>query len=323
MHILVTGGAGYIGSHTVDVLLEKGFKVTVLDNLTTGFREAVPAEAELVVGDVRDHELLIRIFSQNKFSAVVHFAAKLIVPESIEQPLEYYENNIGGVLSLINACRIAKVDKIVFSSTAAVYGEAFDNVDEAAPLRPMNPYGKSKLMAEEILKDAENAYGLRCARLRYFNVAGAKAGGGNGQRTKDATHLLKVVSEAASGKRGEVNIYGEDYPTADGTCVRDYIHVDDLAELHVLALEYLLKGGKGDVFNCGYGKGYSVKEVIGTMQKISGLNFKVTGEGRREGDAVQLVANSEKIKKTFGWQPKFNDLNFICKSAYDWERSFS
>lgn len=322
MKVLITGGAGYIGSHTAQKFLDAGYDVVIFDNLTTGFRQAVPAKASFVQGDVRNQEHLTQVIRDHKIESVVHFAAKLIVPESIEKPLDYYENNTAGVMSLARACIATNVDKVVFSSTAAVYGDA--NVEglvtEESVTRPLNPYGTSKLMSEQILRDCEGPHRLRSVCLRYFNVAGAALDGSNGQRTKNATHLIKVASEAACGARESVGIFGTDYPTPDGTGVRDYIHVEDLADLHVLAIRYLEKGLTSEIFNCGYGHGFSVRQVIDQVKNVSGVNFKVTEQKRREGDAAQLVADSSKVRKAFGWEPKRADLNLICRTAYEWEK---
>ena len=322
MKVLVTGGAGYIGSHTAHALLKAGHEVVIYDNLTTGFREAIPSACEFVLGDVRDVFLLESVLQKFKIEAVIHFAAKLIVPESIEKPLEYYENNTVGVMSLTEACVKQGVLKIIFSSTAAVYGNSMTSglVSEESLVAPLNPYGSSKLMSEQILRDCEAPYGLRSVCLRYFNVAGASVAGNNGQRTKDATHLIKVACEAACGKRNQVGVFGTDYPTVDGTGVRDYIHVDDLADLHVLALNYLKNGGKTEIFNCGYGHGFSVKQVLAAVKKASGVDFKVEEKPRRAGDAARLVANAEKVRKAFSWIPKYDDLDLICHTAYKWEK---
>lgn len=323
MKVLVTGGAGYIGSHTVQALLNANHQVVVFDNLSTGFKSAIPAGVEFVPGDVCNQQQLLEAMLQFKVEAVIHFAAKLIVPESIEKPIEYYQNNTAGVLSLAQACVTAKIDKVVFSSTAAVYGDvaSSDIISEDSATAPLNPYGWSKLMSEQILRDCEKPFGLRSVCLRYFNVAGASVDGKNGQSTKNATHLIKVASEAACEKRAAVSIFGTDYLTPDGTGVRDYIHVEDLADLHVLALDYLSNGGKSEFFNCGYGHGFSVREVIDMVRKVSGKEFRVKEEPRRAGDAAQLVANSAKVKKAFNWQPKRNDLELICRTAYEWEKS--
>lgn len=323
MKVLVTGGAGYIGSHTVPKLLDSGYEVVVLDNLSTGFLGAISTKVDFVEGDVRDKRLLVEVIKKHQVASVIHFAAKLVVPESIEKPLEYYENNTAGVISLAQACIETGVKKVVFSSTAAVYG---DNgvkglISEQAKTSPLNPYGMSKLMSESILKDCEKPHGLRSVSLRYFNVAGAAVNRKNGQRTKNATHLIKVASQAACGLRDYVGIFGTDFDTPDGTGVRDYIHVDDLAELHVLALKYLSEGGATEVFNCGYGRGFSVREVIEAVKAISQVDFKVLEQSRRSGDAAQLVADSTKVRRAFSWSPKFDSLELICKTAYDWEKS--
>lgn len=322
MKVLVTGGAGYIGSHTAQKLIEAGFEVAVLDDLSTGFKEAIPAKAQFIQGDVTNLEFVTNVLKSQKIEAVIHFAAKLIVPESVEKPLLYYKNNTSGVMTMVEAMKSAGVRKIVFSSTAAVYGDASTDglVNEETPTAPLNPYGHSKLMSEQILKDADPAYGISSVRLRYFNVAGASLDGKNGQRTANATHLIKVSSEAACGKRAQVGVFGTDYPTSDGTGVRDYIHVEDLADLHVLALKYLNDGGASDVFNCGYGEGFSVKQVIETIKKVSSVDFKVVEEPRRAGDAATLVADSRKVRKTFQWSPQRNNLELICKSAFEWEK---
>ncbi len=322
MRVLVTGGAGYIGSHTAEKLIKAGFEVCVFDNLSTGFYEAIPQGVDFVDGDVRDRVFLSKIMQERSIQAVVHFAAKLNVAESLKQPFEYYDNNTHGVLSLTRACVENKIDKVVFSSTAAVYGDSTQvgSIIEDAPKLPLNPYGHSKLFSEQILRDAELAYGLRSVRFRYFNVAGASADGKNGQRTADAYHLIHLASLAAVGKRSQLSIFGTDYPTPDGTCVRDYIHVEDLADIHVLGVQSLFAGGASDVFNCGYGHGYSVKEVITAMKKTSGVDFSVVETHRRAGDPASLVANSSKLKQKLNWKPQRDDLELICRSAYEWEK---
>lgn len=324
--ILVTGGAGYIGSHTSKKLLDAGYEVFVLDNLSTGFEAAIPSGCQFIRGDVLDTPLLIGVLKEYQISAVVHFAAKLIVPESVTDPIKYYYNNTFGVMSLASACQEAGVKNVVFSSTAAVYGNiaAQGLITELAPIAPLNPYGYSKWMSEQILRDCDLAFGLKSICLRYFNVAGASEAGINGQRTKEATHLIKVASEAACGLRSEVKVFGNDYQTVDGTGVRDYIHVDDLADIHVLALKELLenKGLVSEVYNCGYGQGYSVLQVLEALKAVSGVDFKVTYAPRRAGDAGQLVADVSKLKKKLGWQPRLNDLNKICASAYNWEKVY-
>lgn len=322
MKLLVTGGAGYIGSHTTKKLLEAGHQVVVFDNLSTGFEVAIPKGASFVKGDVRSLESLTNVLREHKIEAVIHFAAKLIVPESIQKPLEYYENNTQGVINLAQACLATGVNKVVFSSTAAVYGNVAgsDLITEATLAAPINPYGMSKLMSESVLRDCELPFGLRSVCLRYFNVAGAAEDGLNGQRTKDATHLIKVATEAACGKRKSMSIFGTDYATPDGTGVRDYIHIEDLADLHVLALNYLAQGGSSQILNCGYGKGFSVRQVIDTIKKVSGSDFKVEEIGRRAGDPGSVVADPSKAKKLFSWEPKRNSLELICRLAYNWEK---
>ncbi len=321
MNVLVTGGAGYIGSHTVRKLIEAGYTPIVYDNLSTGFRDSLPPSVLLITGDIRDRDLLVRTMKEKKVEAVIHFAAKLIVPESVEMPLEYYENNVFGTLKTLEACAQAGVDKFIFSSTAAVYGNpAKVPVTETSQTGPLNPYGASKLMSEKIIEDFGKTCPFSYVILRYFNVAGAAVEGGNGQRTKDATHLVKVAVEAACGKRAQIEIFGTDYPTADGTGVRDYIHVDDLAVAHVKALEHLKKGGASEIFNVGYGHGYSVRDVLNTVEKVCGKSLNIKESPRRVGDAAAIVADSAKIQTVLGWKPQYNDLELICKTAYEWEK---
>ncbi len=323
MKVLVTGGAGYIGSHTVQVLKSNGHDVVVVDNLSTGFRNSVPDDVVFEQGDVRDFDFMVQSLRKYNIEAVIHFAAKLIVPESIAYPLEYYENNTNGVITLTRACREANVKSIVFSSTAAVYGDANSEiqfVDENSKVSPLNPYGWSKFMSEQIIRDCEKAFGLKSVCLRYFNVAGAAENGSNGQKTQNATHLIKVASQVACGKKDGLSIFGTDYPTPDGTGVRDYIHVEDLADLHLLALQYLASNNPSDIFNCGYGRGYSVKEVIRAVEKISHKKIHVTNQDRRNGDAASLIANSQKIRERFQWTPRRDSLELICQTAYNWEK---
>lgn len=321
MTILVTGGAGYIGSHVVKALGEQGETLIVLDNLSTGFREAV-IFGELVEGDLADTELLERLFEKYKFEAVFHFAGSIVVSESVRDPLKYYRNNTLNSLNLIEACVKHKTKSFIFSSTAAVYGHPEGGVcSEKTSTNPINPYGHSKFKTETMLLDAANASDLKFVALRYFNVAGADSSGTIGQSFPDATHLIKVACEVALGKREELNVYGTNYPTPDGTCIRDYIHIRDLTAAHIQALKYLRAHGKPGVFNCGYGHGVSVLEVIERVKEITGKNFKVAMTERREGDPAMLIANSDLIRKEMGWVPEFDDLDLMIQSAYDWEKN--
>ncbi len=321
MKVLVTGGAGYIGSHVCEVLMTSGFEVLAYDNLSTGFAAAVPVGAKFIQGDVREIEKLISLLKQESISAVVHLAAKLVLLESIRDPLLYYGNNTIGVLSLVTACKTAGVDKVVFSSSASVYGESDGSLlNEKSIVSPITPYGSSKLISERFLREAEAAYGVRSVSLRYFNAAGASLDISNGQRSSAAGHLIKVCAEAASGKRSHVEIFGDNYSTPDGTGVRDFIHVQDLAFLHVQSLKYLINGGAGETLNCGYGRGHSVLEVIKTMKAVSGVDFPVRVSPRREGDSACLIADSTKARKLFNWNPEFDSLTTICKTAYEWEK---
>lgn len=324
MKILVTGGAGYIGGTTAQLLCNQGHQVFVLDNLSTGFIENVPTKAEFIEGDILNQALLEKVLAKNEIEAVIHFAAKLIVPESIEKPFEYYENNVVGALRLLEACRHSGVEQFIFSSTAAVYGNPAEiPVKETAPLAPLNPYGASKAMVEQILHDYGKAYGLRYVALRYFNVAGALEDISRGQRSKNATHLIKVASETAVGKRSQMFIHGTDYPTPDGTGIRDYIHVVDLAQAHLDALAYLVKGGSSEIMNCGYGHGFSVRQVIEHIKALSEMEFKVVEGPRRPGDAATIIADSSKARSLLGWTPQYDNLQIICKTALEWERSLS
>ena len=326
MNVLVTGGAGYIGSHTSQALLEAGFKVIILDDLSTGFRQAVPSGAEFIEGKVHDLELVTRILKEKNIQAVLHFAAKLVVPESVSKPLEYYDNNVVGTLRLLQACELVGVNRFVFSSTAAVYGQGSGQaLNETDPLLPINPYGTTKLVSEFQLRDfgqALRAQGrdFKYVVLRYFNVAGASASGKNGQRSKVATHLIKIASQVAVGLRPSMQVFGQDYKTPDGTCIRDYIHVEDLAEAHVCALQAIIKDHPGGTFNCGYGRGFSVIEVLDTLRKVSPDPIKTEMGPRRPGDPDILIANSRRLKDELHWTPKREDLALICRSAYLWEK---
>jgi len=317
--ILVTGGAGYIGSHTVLRLRARGDDVVVLDNLSTGFRQAV-AGATLVEGDVGDAGLVNRLFEEHTIDTVVHFAAHTIVPESVSDPLKYYGNNTCQTRSLLASCQRHGVKHFVFSSTAAVYGLPESGVAaEEALLAPINPYGTSKLMSEWMLRDVAAASSMRFVVLRYFNVAGSDPEGRIGQSTRKATLLIKVACEASTGRRPHVSIFGTDYPTPDGTGVRDYIHVDDLARAHLDALDYLRDGGKPVVLNCGYGHGYSVREVLQSVERVSGKPLVTRVEPRRAGDPPTLVARADRIRQVLGWKPALDDLDAIVRSSLRWE----
>lgn len=323
MKILVTGGAGYIGSHVIKQLGEQGGSdITVLDNLSTGFEGSI-LYGKLVRADLCDFAFVEKFLDDEKFDAIIHFAASIVVPESVENPLKYYMNNTVNTTNLIRCAVKSGVKSFVFSSTAAVYGEPKDGVvTEESPLVPINPYGYSKLMSEQVLRDTAAAHqDFKFVILRYFNVAGASMDGRIGQRFPNATHLIKVSCEAACGKRAKMFIFGEDYPTSDGSCVRDYIHIEDLASAHLAALEYLESGGKSDVFNCGYGRGASVKEVVDTVKKISGVDFEVQKAPRRSGDPALLISDNKKILATLAWKPKYDNLEIICKSAFEWEKN--
>ena len=318
--ILVTGGAGYIGSHVVRQLGDAGHAVTVLDNLSTGRREAV-LSGELVVGDLADRALLERVLGQGRLDAVIHLAGSIVVPESVTDPLKYYANNTANTLELLRACVRHGVERFIFSSTAAVYGMADQAlVSEDEPLAPINPYGASKMMSERMIADVAAAHPLEYVSLRYFNVAGAEAGGRLGQSGAGATHLIRVACQTALGLRPEMTIFGADYPTPDGTCIRDYVHVEDLAEAHLQALAYLKRGGDSAVLNFGYGRGHSVREVIEAVKKVSGVDFAVRIGERRAGDPAQLVAANASLKAAFGWQPRGTSLEEITRSALAWEK---
>ena len=321
MAVLVTGGAGYIGSHMVWALLDAGEDVVVLDELTTGFRWAVAPGARFYLGDVGDTAMLAQIFSENRIEAIVHFAGSAVVPDSVARPLDYYDNNTGKTRILLSAAIEASIRNIVFSSTAAVYGtqESAAPVRECAVLSPESPYGLSKLMSELMLRDAANAHGLSYVALRYFNVAGADPEGRAGQSTPGATHLIKVACEAALGRRSRVDVYGTDYPTPDGTGVRDYVHVSDLVGAHMKALDHLRRGGEPLVANCGYGSGYSVLEILETVMEVRGRRFQVHVAPRRPGDPACVVADATLARETLGWTPRHADLSEIVRTALAWE----
>lgn len=318
--ILVTGGAGYIGSHVVRQLTEAGERVTVLDNLSTGFRSAVLG-GDLVVGDTGDRSLVAGLLEKQRVDTILHFAAHTIVPESVSNPLKYYGNNTCSTRNLLECAVKAGVRHFIFSSTAAVYGTPTGGIAaEDTPTAPINPYGSSKLMSEWMLRDVGEAHGLGYVALRYFNVAGADPGGRIGQSTTQATLLTKVACEVAVGKRPHLSIYGTDYPTPDGTGIRDYIHVEDLATAHVDALRYLRGGGRSTILNCGYGHGYSVREVIGAVERACGAPIAQREEPRRAGDPPVLVAAADRIRAVLGWRPRHDNLDFIVGSALRWER---
>lgn len=321
MSILVTGGAGYIGSHMILELLDRGETVVVIDDLSTGFRRAVPAAAKLHVGDFGDKGLVTEILFANPVDSIIHFAAKTVVPESVADPLGYYLNNTAKARNLLECAVEAGIENFVFSSTAAVYGNPKQNpVSEDDKLEPVSPYGRSKLMVEWMLADVAKACKLRYAVLRYFNVAGADPQGRAGQSTANATHLIKVAAQAAIGLRPGIDVFGVDYSTPDGSGLRDYIHVSDLASAHSAALEYLRAGGPNITCNCGYQRGYSVLEVVNTMKMVSGVDFPVTICGRRPGDPSAVIAANRRIKTELGWAPQFDDLAMIIGHSLEWER---
>ena len=318
--ILVTGGAGYIGSHVARQLGERGERLVTLDKLSTGFRGAV-LHGSFVEGDTGDAALVSRVLAEHGVDTVMHFAAHIQVPESVANPLKYYRNNTANTRTLLECCVAAGVRHFVFSSTAAVYGMPPGGVaDENSPTVPINPYGWSKLMSEQMLRDVAAVNPLRYVALRYFNVAGADPGGRIGQSTPEATHLIKVACQHAVGKRPGIEIFGTDYDTPDGTCVRDYIHVEDLAAAHLRALDYLRGGGASATLNCGYGRGFSVREVLGEVERVAGKRLQVTESGRRAGDPPQLVAAARRIRDTLGWKPEHEDLPGIVATALAWER---
>lgn len=321
MNVLVCGGAGYIGSHTVYELIERGHSVVVVDSLIKGHKAAVHNEAKFYLGDIRDEEFMDGVFKENNIDAVIDFAAFSLVGESVNEPFKYYENNVYGTLKLLEAMERAGVKKIVFSSTAATYGEPEnDIIVESDKTNPTNPYGETKLTVEKMLKWADNAYGIKFVALRYFNAAGAHISGKIGEDHSPETHLIPIILQTALGQREKMFIFGDDYDTPDGTCVRDYIHVTDLADAHIKALEKLFKTNESGIYNLGNGKGFSVKEVIEKAKKVTGKEFKVEIEARRSGDPSTLIASSEKAIKELGWKPKFNTLDKIIETAWNWHK---
>lgn len=322
MKLLVLGGAGYIGSHTATELLDNGHEVVIADNLVTGYREAVPEKATFYQGDLRDKDFLVDLLKKEKVDAVIHFAAFSLVGESVTNPLKYYENNLYGTKVLLDAMIETGVDKIVFSSTAATYGEP-ENIPilESDRTCPTNPYGETKLAMEKMISWAAKAHGLHFVSLRYFNACGAHKSGKIGEAHNPESHLIPLVLQVPNGKREFVSIYGNDYDTPDGTCIRDYIHVTDLAKAHILAVEYLMNGGESDIFNLGNGIGYSVKEVIETARKVTGHPIPAKEEARRAGDPARLVASGEKARKILGWEPEIKDLADIISSAWKWHKA--
>ena len=321
MTILVTGGAGYIGSHMVHDLVDRGERVVVLDDLSTGFDWAVPTAASLIVGDTGDQRLVAALIAEHGVTAIMHFADSIVVPDSVRDPLNYYRNNTVNSRALIETAVKAQVEHFIFSSSAAVYGDArVVPITEDSPTEPMSPYGSSKLMTEIMLRDVGNAHRLRYVILRYFNVAGADPQQRTGHSTVGATHLIKVAIETALGQRPKMQIFGTDYATPDGTCIRDYIHVSDLARAHFDALHYLRAGGASISCNCGYGHGFSVLEVIDAVRRLSGVDLRADIAPRRPGDPAQIVAACERIRAVLGWQPRLDDLSTIVGHALAWER---
>ncbi len=323
MHILVVGGAGYIGSHMVSLLCREGIEVTVFDNLSSGHRDAVLGGA-FVHGDLADFQILSSLFSRNRFDGVMHFASHIQVGESVIEPAKYYHNNLTCTLNLLDAMCAHGVKCFIFSSTAAIFGEPQQiPIEENHPKNPINPYGRTKWMVEQILSDYEKAYGLRSIALRYFNAAGADPKGEIGERHNPETHLIPLVLQAALGQRPNITVFGRDYETPDGTCIRDYIHVDDLCRAHLLALERLLNGAPGTVYNLGNGSGFSVQQVIDAAQRVSGRTIPVVEGTRREGDPARLIADSAKAIKELGWKPRYADLEVIIRHAWQREQKGS
>jgi UDP-glucose 4-epimerase len=321
MTVLITGGAGYIGSQMVNELRDAGERVVVLDNLSTGYRWAVPDGVPLIVGETGDQPLVSKLIHEHTISEIIHFAASIVVPDSVRDPLGYYRNNTANSRALIECAVKTGVRRFIFSSTAAVYGNpATIPVPEDAPTQPISPYGWSKLMTEIMLGDADRAHGLGHVILRYFNVAGADPQNRTGQSSPTSTHLIKVAAETALGLRPKMQVFGTDYPTPDGTCIRDYIHVSDLVRAHSDALRHLRSGGPSLTLNCGYGHGFSVLEVVDTVKRLAGVDFKIEMAPRRDGDPARIVAASDRVRAMLGWQPRFDDLSIIVGHALGWER---
>jgi UDP-glucose 4-epimerase len=324
MSILLTGGAGYIGSHMVHALAESGESVAVLDNLSTGFKWAIPRGIDLIIGESGDEALVSRLIAERQISVIIHFAASIVVPDSVSNPLAYYRNNTVNSRAVIECAVRGGVQQFIFSSTAAVYGDPVKvPISEDDAVAPVSPYGSSKLMTEIMLRDAAAAHGLDYVILRYFNVAGADPKLRTGQSTRGATHLIKVAVETALGKRARMNVFGTGYPTPDGSCIRDFIHVTDLVRAHSDALAYLRAGGQSATLNCGYGHGFSVLEVIDAVKRVSGVDFAVDHAGPRPGDPAQIVARSDRARELLGWQPQYDDLATIVAHALAWERKLT
>lgn len=322
MSILVLGGAGYIGSHTVDELVNQGFDTVVVDNLVLGHRDAVHPKARFYEGDIRDKAFMRTVFEKENIEGVIHFAAFSQVGESVEKPLKYFDDNVAGTITLLEVMHEFDVKRIVFSSTAATYGEP-----EKMPIRenydtkPKNPYGESKLMMEKMMKWCDEAYGMKYVALRYFNVAGAKPDGSIGEDHRPETHLVPIILQVALGERDELSIYGDDYPTSDGTCIRDYVQVCDLAKAHILAMNYLLEGGDSDVFNLGSEKGFTVKEMLDAARRVTGKEIPAKVAPRRAGDPASLVASPEKVERVLGWKPEYTDIESIIETAWTWHQN--
>jgi UDP-glucose 4-epimerase len=324
MTLLITGGAGYIGSHMAWLCYDQNIPFVVLDDLSTGYWDNLPPDTKLIIGDVADEALLKTLFKEHAITSIIHFAAKIVVPESVAHPLDYYRNNTAKACVMIDCAIKHGVQHFVFSSTAAVYGDAQSGlVIEGAPKSPTSPYGHSKLMVEQMLADAKKAHGLSFVVLRYFNVAGADPQGRTGQSNPQATHLIKLANLTSLGQRPQLLIYGDDYNTPDGTGIRDYIHVSDLVSAHLCALNYLQQGGLSLIANCGYGQGYSVRDVIAAVKEISGVDFPVRVTQRRAGDPASLVADATLARTILGWVPQFNDLKTIVRHALDWEKKIT